>query len=111
LVPEAGLTRSILEILLGVLPRRRDAPASKLLAQFVEPNAVSRRLHDTNSNTHLKGGCYCLVPEAGLTRSILGILLGVLPRRRDAPASKLLAQLVEPMPFLTDSMTQTKTPT
>ena len=66
LVPEAGLTRSILGILLGVSPRRRDASASKLLAQFVEPNAVSRRLYDTNKNTHLRGGCYCLVPEAGL---------------------------------------------
>ena len=66
LVPEAGLTRSILWILLGVLPRLRVALASKLLAQFVEPYAISRRPYDTNKNTHLRGGCYCLVPEAGL---------------------------------------------
>jgi hypothetical protein len=74
-------------------------------------NAVSRRLYYTNKNTHLEGGCYCLVPEAGLTRSILEILLGVLPRRRVAPASKLLTQFVEPMPFLADYITKTKTPT
>ena len=36
LVPEAGLTRSILTMLLGVAPRRRAAPAPKLLSQFVE---------------------------------------------------------------------------
>ena len=37
MVPEAGLTRSTLRMLLGVAPRRRVAPAPKLLSQFVEP--------------------------------------------------------------------------
>ena len=38
----------------------------QIVGTISRTNAVSHRLYDTNKNTHLKGGCYCLVPEAGL---------------------------------------------
>ena len=43
-----------------------------------------------------RGFKVCLAPVAGLTRNILWMFLGVLPRRCAAPASKLLSQFVEP---------------
>ena len=56
----------------------------------------------------LTGGCYCLVPEAGLTQSILLMLFGVSPRLRRPNCSRNWSNR---MPFLADPMAQTKTPT
>ena len=65
LVPEAGLTRSTLRMLLGVAPRRRVAPAPKLLAQFVELGCRFS-LTSTPKKTTPIGAVYNMVPEAGL---------------------------------------------
>ena len=85
--------------------------ASKLLAQLVEPRWRCSPPTSTKQKTPPKeAGFICLVPVGGMMTNSLGALVTCFASASLRFASKLLAQLVEPVAVLADHQHQTKNP-